>query len=278
MAEAPTDGSGEPAGSSDEDLPAENQNDQSAAGHTDTTTGGDTPDVDQTSDDEPQHGTTQDTEGSDEDEGLTKFAKAQGFDPDNLTDGEKKALKLARDNQKAYRESTQQRSEETQRAITEANTLDDEETEELTPEQEWQAGVEARQARIESSLRLNEFYSKNPEARELDKEMGELVLEEAERNGKPAARYLASDLNRLYILAKARRGENESSVIAEKARKEERERLRKAQEAGSDGSQATNSHSSTQKVTKEWVDKEYDPSNAEHRKMVDEAIQRGDLY
>jgi len=277
MENSPTDGSGEPAGSSNDDLPVNNPQDQPADEHTDTGTSGDTQNPDQTSDNEPQHGTTQDNEGSDDD-GLANFAKSQGFDPEKLTDGERKALKIAHDNQKAYRKTTQDKSDEAQKAIEQANTLEDGETEGLTPEEEWQASVEARQARIESSLRLSEFYAKNPEARDFDKEMGEIVLEEAKANGKAAARYLAADLNRLYVLAKARRGDSEASAIAEKARKEERERIRKEQEAGSDGSQAINSHRGGPKITKEWVDNEYDPSNAEHRKIVDEAIRRGDLY
>lgn len=277
MAESPTDGTDSQSSVSDDTVLDDNQTNQSADEHTDTGTSGDTQDSGQTSDNEPQHGTTQDNEGSDDD-GLDNFAEAQGFDPKNLTEGERKALKIAHDNQKAYRKSTQGKSEEAQKAIEEANTLDDGETEQLTDDEAWQADIEARQARIESNLRLSEFYSKNPDARGYDKEMGEIVLEEANSNGKAAARYLAADLNRLLVLAKARRGDGEANAIAEQARKEERERIRKAQEAGSDGSQATNSHQGEPKITQEWVDKEYDPSNPEHRQMVDEAIQRGDLY
>lgn len=278
MAESPTDDGADVTSGGDEPILDDNQQDLSADEHTDTDSSGETQDSDQQSDTEPQDGTTQDDDSSDDEDGLSKFAKAQGFDPENLTDDTRKALKLARDNQKAFRESTQIKADEARSAIHDANTLEDEDTEELDPFEARQVELEARQARIESDIRLSEFYVSKPEARELDKEMAQIVLDEAKTNGKAAARYLAADLNRLFVLAKARRGDNDSAQIADNARREERENLRKRQSGSADESHASNQHQTTPKVTEDWIDNEYDPSNPEHRQMVDEAMARGDLY
>lgn len=219
---------------------------------------------------EPDSSQTTQNDGSDDDEGLAKFAKSQGFDPDNLTEGEKKALKIARDNQKAFHEERQHKSDELRRTEQELHKPD-ENADELEE-------IKANYATLKAQQDVNEFYNANPEAREYDKDMAKLVVEEAKKNGVEAARYLASDKQRLLILAKASRGDLDAETAREAGRKQEREELRRKQEASADlgGAQDSNPKP-TQKVTREWINTSYDPKNPEHRKMVDEALANGTI-
>lgn len=272
----PDNGGGD-AGSANADLPA-NQPNPSADEHKDAGSGGDAgAGQGEPKNNAPQEGSPQEKgSSSDDDDGLAKFAESRGYKWDEMSDDAKALLKDVQENQRAYRK-TKEEAEALRKATTEVTTVTDEELEdEDDPVLAELKRTQSRMAQYESKQQVTDFYLRNPEARDYDKEMGEIVLEEAKKNGKDAARYLASDINRLYILAKARRG---GSADVEAARREERELLRHRQEAGSEGAAASSPSTKTQKVTREWLQSgNYDPSNPEHRKMVDEAMARGDLY
>lgn len=273
MTQSPTEGDDTNSGGSNEPLP-ENQN-PSADDTQQDSVSSDTQDTDQ-GNQGPDNQPTQDSQSSDDD-GLNNFAKAQGFDPENLSDGEKKALKIAHDNHKAYRKNAESQSEELKNAVTDTEQVTDSELEDLEPAEAREARRDAEIATIKAENRVNNFYIRKPEAREYEEDMKRLVVEEAQKNGRDAARYLSSDLDRLLVLAKASRGDA-SEAAREEGRRAEREELRKRQEGSADAGHASNPHQAPQKVTRDWIANEYDPSNEEHRKMVDEAIARNDLY
>lgn len=262
----------------DESLP-EQGNDQSADEQQDTGSG------DEQSQDSANEGstepvkkqTTQD-DSSDDDDGLAKFAKAQGYDPDKLTDGERKALKLARDNQKAFREasgSKEQLDEAIDQVYDPRAAGEDEGMDEYEKRDKER---DMRIARIEAKSELDAYYRQDPDASKYAKEAGELLVEVAKEQGQQAAAVLARNKKYLFTLAKDRAGVFNTDAARETGRREERESLRKRQEGSADGAHATQpGASATPKVTREWVENEYDPSNPEHRKMVDEAMAAGTL-
>lgn len=282
MTQSPTENGNDQTSSDsrDESLLDNNQH-QSADEQHDTVSGDDqSQDSGQSTQDQRQDASTDDGDGSSDDDGLKRFAKSQGFDPDNLTAGEKKALKLAHDNQKAYRNKAQQEtSDELKKAVDDAHSVNDSDLEDDDP-----AVTEARLARSEAAqtraeLRLDRFFRENDGSRDLEGTMRDILVRTIKEDGKEAARYLTKDLNRLYLLAKAEEGDTSAETAREAGRREERQELRRRQEASADGSHAaTTQHRSTPKVTRDWVSNDYDPSNVEHRKMLDEAINRGDLY
>ena len=267
------------SGSQNEEPLLDKDTNQSAEEQQDTVSGEQSQDAGQSSEDEPQDkGTTQSQDSSDaDDDGLAKFAKSQGFDYGSLTDNEKKALKIAHDNQKAFRKERQDAGELT-KTLEDAHEVSQDELDDMDPMEARIARNEAETAKLRASQKVSDFYNQNPDARGLEAEMKQLVLDEKEKYGPEAARYLASDLNRLYILAKASRGDNDVETAREAGRREEREELRKKQEGSADGGHAQQTNQTPPKVTRDWIDNEYDPSNEEHRNMLDEAINRGDLY
>lgn len=278
---SPTDVVDNGSGDDNQSLPEnQNQNNPSAdEQQQDSVSSEDTQQTDQNQQNEPAQQTTQDDSSSSDDDGLSKFAKAQGYDPDKLSDGERKALKLAHDNQKEARKLMQSKKTELNNAVDDANTVADSDIENLDEDQQNAVRTETRLARMEAAQRVTNFYVENPEAKDYDKEMTEIIADEVKTNGKDSARYLARDLNRLLILAKARRGDN-SEEIADKARREERERLRHRQEASADTSQAQNTHQGSKKITRESIAEMSDEDYEKLRKSgeLDEAINRGDLY
>lgn len=266
---SPTENGGDNTGSQS-DLPVKDQN-VAAESTPDTGSGVTTQDSGQPS--------TDNDGGSTADDDLADFAKGQGIeDFDNLSDRELRLLKIARDNTRNNRKKSQQDSEDLKKAAVSTQEVGDEELENLDPTQVELLKMRSELAQTKASERTNSFYIRNPDAREYDKEMGQILVEEMETNGRQAAAFLATNLDRLLVLAKARKGDLAPDAVSEAARREERELLRKRQEASGGNSHASNTHSSPNKVTKEWLSNGYDPSNVEHRKMVDEAISRGDLY
>lgn len=271
----------QPTGSQD-DLPVDNPN-PSADEQQDAVSGGKTQDADQDPKDEPQKEETPrpkgDSSNADDEDGLAKFAKSRGYDFSDLNDREKKILNDAYENQKAFRQERQEKKQtnDLQKNLQEAIKPDEEELENESPAVAEMRRTQAMVAQLQSQQRVTDFYMNNPEARDFDKEMGELVKEEAKERGADAARYLAADLERLLLLAKARKGTDSTEAI-EAARREERESLRRKQEGAGETPAAQTRNSGTNKVTREWVQNEYDPKNPEHQALVDEAMSRGDLY
>lgn len=274
---SPTDNGGTDTGADKTALP-DNQTNNTAEEQHDTVSGGNTQDaVDTSKDTSSDTGTTGDDDGANaDDDGLARFAKSQGFDPENLTDGEKKALKIAHDNQKAFREKSQKSNEDLKKV--ENEIYKPEVSDDADEYDKREAARDYQLNMLAANQRKRDFFDAVPEAKEYEADMAQLIKTEAENNGVDAARYLASDLRRVFILAKAGKSDDEIRTASEAARREERELLRHKQEAGSDASAATSNQRKSPKVTRDWIKTEYDPGNEEHRKMVDEAIARGDLY
>lgn len=271
----PDDSDIEHGGDLEESLPPEN-NQSTADDDKDAVSSDDSQDADQDSKDEPQEGSPRtEDDDSDAEDGLAKFAKSRGYDFEELTDREKQLLKDVRENQKKARSKT---ADDLRDATKEANTVDDKQLEEVDEYEAREIQREARLAQLEANQKVTDFYNRNPEAKDYDTAMGKLITQEKEKHGETAARYLANDLDRLLVLAKASSGDNDSDVIRDKAKREERESLRKRQEGSADTSHATSRSTGNAKVTREWINEEYDPGNKEHVQMVDEAIARGDLY
>lgn len=201
---------------------------------------------------------TQNEKGSDSttDDGLAKFAKSQGVDDvSKLTDNELRFLKIAHDNQKAFREKGNQPS------ITDASKS-------LSG-----TDVEARLAQLEYEKIADNFFGQNRD-RNLEPQMVEILNEKAEQYGKDYAFNLSRDLDALYGLAQVRAG-NVSSVDTEAIRREERESIQRQMSANAPAAHATSgSREPSGKIDQDWIANQYDPRNPEHRKMVDEYYRR----
>lgn len=212
-------------------------------------------------------------DSSNEDKGLAKFAKSQGFDPTNLTDGEKRALKLAYDNQKAFRNKKNEEANQSK--------VDDEVSDLYKPDADDGTTEIAmkRLAVLEARDFTRSFWDKNPDDREYEPYMVQALQEEKANFGDDAARALAANLPRLLREAKYIAGANDSDVARDAGRKEEREKLRKIQEGAADTAHASTSASApTKRLTREEIDNMSVEEYASRRGEIDEAISRGDLY
>lgn len=210
------------------------------------------------SDDTAQQNQTQTQQKGSEsatDDGLAKFAKSQGVeDVSQLSDRELQFLKIAHDNQKAFREKGSQAS------IADA-------TKNLGG-----TDVESRLAQLESEKATDRFFSDGRD-RSLETKMVEILNEKKEQYGKEYAMNLSRDLDALYGLAQVRAGA--SSVDAEAIRREERESINRQMSATAPTSHATQGQRQTGgQIDENWIRNEYDPRNPEHRVLVDQFYSR----
>lgn len=190
------------------------------------------------------------------DDGLAKFAKSQGFDPENLTDGERKALKIAHDNQKAYRSKTVAES----KASVSGDVTKDELESFRNEFKQYQA---TRQAEA--------FFKEEGRDDSLAPVMSEILEEKKTAYGPEYAKVLAEDLSLLYDLARVRGGGTAQPVDPEQVRQAERESINRQFAAGGSAQHATQSAPTNQVVVnREWFATTYDPNNDEHRKLADE--------
>lgn len=197
---------------------------------------------------------TQETQGGEAktDDGLAKFAESQGFNFEELTDDTKRALKIAHDNQKAFRERGNSAK------IVEA-------TSGLTDN-----ATEARIAALEQREATSAFFADGTKDAALATRMGEILTQKKEQYGKEYAAVLSKDLDLLYAMASTQ-GQAQAPVDVEAIRREERESINRQMAASTAAPHASQGMSApTPKVTQEWIDKEYDPRNPEHIKLVDE--------
>lgn len=247
-----------PTGQEQQNQPAESQNQETISREQSQ---------EAVSDDTAAKQTEQNNGGSsDDDDGLAKFAKSQGFEPEKLTDGERRALKIAHDNQKAYRQAN-----EGKQKITDT-------TKELGGN-----STEARLAQLEYERRTDKFFQEDGRDKSLEPEMVSILNEKVEKltpelgkeQAKAYAFSLSRDLDTLYNLAELRANGSQSNTEA--IRREERESIKRQATASAGQPHAVTQNTGDFKVTREWLETEYQPSNPEHRKMVDEAVQRGDL-
>lgn len=244
----------------DESQLEENQQDQSA----DYDESGNSSDEQEQSSEESQNESAND-EKEEVDEALAKFAKSQGIeDLSELSKREKSLLKAAHDNRVAAR--SKKPSREIQEEINQSFSGDDSDT-------------TRRLNQLEAKQKLSDFFIENPDAKDYEKEMAEVLQEERTQFGDDSARALAGNLPRLVREAKFRAGAYDSDAARESGRRDERESLRKRQEASADVGHASSSlQNASTKVTRDWIESSYDPTNPEHQKLVDDAISRGDLY
>lgn len=268
---------------SQSDLPAQSNTNQSADGRQESVSSSTTQQTDQqnNNDQQNQGSTTGQQSSSSDDDGLSKFAKSQGIDSlDDLSERERKLLKTAHDNQKAFRTTKQKNSDELRRTTQEVNTIPAEDLNKIEDESERrEVQRDSEIAQLRAAQTASDFWSQNEEAREYEADMVALIQREKETRGIAAARYLAGDLKRVFLLAKAERG-SDSDAIAEQARREERERLRKQQEGGADNGQAQQQSTSGKKITRADIDAMSEADYAEFKKSggLQKAISSGELY
>lgn len=204
-----------------------------------------------------QGGTTQ------ADDGLAKFAKAQGFDLETASDDVKRALKLAHDNQRAYRNATSNKS------ISEA-------TEDLGD-----GSLKAEVENLKYENRVNQFWQGENRDRSLEPVMVEILNEKVaeltpqfgEEQARMYAKTLSRDLGTLYDMARLRSGANtNASVDVEAIRREERESINKQLQGGAPQSHAVQGGQPKKpQITAEWLTNVYNPRNPEHIKLLQEA-------
>lgn len=210
---------------------------------------------------------TQTSGGQNDDDGLAKFAKSQGFDPENLSDGERRALKIAHDNQKAYRSTSNEKK--VTEAASELHTPVANETEDAKFRREFQTWKYEQQA---------EKFWADKQDRTLEPSMVEILNEKKEQYGTEYARILSQDLNTLYDLARLKSGAQVGAPVdADAIRREERESIKRQANASAGQPHAVSQATSETKIDRNWLDTQYQPSNPEHRKLVDAAYARGDL-
>lgn len=185
---------------------------------------------------------------SQSDDGLVKFAKSQGVeDVSKLSDNELRFLKMAHDNQKAFRERGKG-------LVSAANSIGGD-------------NIEARLARLEYEQRAESFFEGKD--RSLEKHMVEVLNEKRGQYGDEYAASLTQDLDALYGLAQVRAGQV-SSADVEAIRREERESIRRQQMAGAPQAHAVSSgNSSSSGIDSDWIKNEYNPNNPEHTVALD---------
>ena len=249
-----------PVGSESTDLPTENTNESAVESVEDTAS-------EETTEPGSNDSITED-EPNKVDADLKRFAKSQGFDPENLTEGEVKALSIAH---KQVKETRKKLELENKGAIEKEVNQVDKESE--LPDREY---FEFRLKQRDMVDNIREYWRTNPDDAKYEAEAVTILQEEKERYGTDAMLRLADNMPRLVREAKAAAGAFNPEVYAEQGRKEERERLNKLQSGSADGAHATTTDTpSKDEVTADWVKNEYDPTNAEHRAKLDAFMASG---
>ena len=212
---------------------------------------------------ETQKQTQQQGDANQTDDGLAKFAKAQGFDLETASDDVKRALKLAHDNQRAYRNATSNKS------ISEA-------TEELDD-----GSLRAEVDSLKYENQVNKFWQGSGRDRSLEPVMVEILNEKVaeltpqfgEYQARTYAKTLSRDLDTLYGLAQLRSGANTGANIdAEAIRREERESINKQLQGGAPQAHAMQGGQPKKpQITAEWLTNVYNPRDPEHIKLLQEA-------
>jgi hypothetical protein len=202
------------------------------------------------------------TEADDAD--LAKFAKGQGInDLSELTDRERSLLKMARDNKSAF-DKTKQSQPKLDESSKDLSKLGDDATDVQK--------LAAKVADMEFEGKKSKFFEGKDAT--LEPVMAQIVADKRKEFGDDYARNLLTDLPTLYALAASQKPVD-TSAAAEAARQEERTSMNQTLAASSNGAQATSSKPQTPvKVTADWIRNEYDPTNPEHRALVDAATKR----
>lgn len=246
-------------------LPEDGNTENSAVenqGDTSSENDGDTGSTDSTNEDEPKV-----------DASLKKFAKGQGFDPENLSAGEVKALTLLKNRISKERADLQSKNNGAVEGTIKSVKADSDMT-----DREYVEFVENKRDMVDS---IRQYWAENPDDKQYETEALAILQREKETYGDDAMVRLAANMPRLLREAKFAAGAFDTESIAEKARREERERIRKTQEGSAEGGNAsTEENNSSSEDVQEFL-KNYDPSDPEQRKKADELIakaSRGKLY
>jgi len=152
--------------------------------------------------------TTNQTESSDDDE-LLAWAEKKGI----KTDDPKVLLKMVKESEQKMHSATQ----EAKALKTTVNTVGEEQGFDET-------------SQLLNRLKVTEFYLNNPEAKQLDEQMAEIVT------AKP---YLAEDLETVYELAKARSSAVNNVAAKQQGQKEALAQVAKAEKAAPPNASAT---------------------------------------
>lgn len=209
------------------------------------------------------------TDGS-QDDGLAKFAKGQGIDSlDGMSERELKLLKIARDNQTAYRK-----------------TNDKKITEQVTATVDIPVAGESENASVVREIRafkyekqVDSFWADDKRDRNLEPVMAnilkdkqaELAPQIGEDEARKYAYNLSRDLDTLYAQALIKSGTYNPEALQQEARQEERDSIKRKLSAAPNGAHAAQNTTATQpKVTLDWVRTEYNSKNPEHVKMVND--------
>lgn len=208
--------------------------------------------------------TTDTTGAEDENAALSKFAKGQGInDLSELSERELSLLKMARDNKSAF-DKTKQNQPKLEETSTSLATPGDEATDVQK--------LSAKVANMEFKEKKATFMQGKDAA--LEPVMAQIVADKRAEFGDDYARALLADLPTLYSLAASSKPVDTTAAV-EAARQEERTSMNQSLTAGAGGANATDSKPQTPvKVTSEWIRNEYDPSNPEHRALVDAAMNK----
>jgi hypothetical protein len=208
--------------------------------------------------------TAEQNQSTDEDTALASFAKGQGInDLSELTERERSLLKMARDNKSAFdkTKSAQPKLEETSTTLT---TLGDDATDVQK--------LAAKVANMEFAGKKSTFLTGKDAT--LEPVMAQIVADKRKEFGDDYARALLNDLPTLYGLAQLSKPADTSAAV-EAAKRDERTSMNQSLTASAGGAQATSSKPATPiKVTSEWIRNEYNPSNPEHRALVDAAMKK----
>lgn len=246
---------------SESDLPVENTNESAVESVEDTA-----------SEEQSETGSNDsNTEESQVDEDLKRFAKSQGYSDEDLKDltpREVKALGIAR---KQVQETRKKLELENKGAIEkEVNQVDKES--ELADREYFEFRLKQRDM-IDN---IREYWRTNQDDAKYEAEAVAILQTEKEKYGVDAMLRLAENMPRLVREAKHNAGAFDPERIAEQGRKEERERLNKLQSGSADSAHATTSDApSKDEVTVEWIKNEYDVSNPEHRLKLDKFMASG---
>lgn len=198
---------------------------------------------------------TQQTGGeSQADDGLAKFAKSQGFDLDGASDEVKRALKIAHDNQKAFRGKSTQ-GPKVSDAVEEMND----------------GSLRAEIEQLKFEKQEDAFFADGRD-RSLQSSMVEILNEKAEQYGNEYAFALSRDLDTLYGMAQLKSGANTQKVDPEQIRREERESINRQMSAKAPQAHAVQGGEEKRpELTPEWFTNVYDSRNPEHIKLLQEA-------
>lgn len=196
-----------------------------AEGHTEGSESNDSGEVDNSNE----------AEAPEIDKDLAKWAEAKGISLDN--EKEVKIAQMARESEKSMHQTKQEKSEL-------QKTLAPQEDYVAPPTPDSDVMSELQQVKLQ--LAVQDFYSRNPEARELDSQMAEIVQERP---------HLANDLEALYALTKTRVTSDQSESLKKEGGREALTQLANKQQAAAVKGSAVNSAPTTSEtITAQNVD------------------------